>query len=297
METLLSLSDDLAGAVERAGRAVVAVNARPRLASTGIHWRAGFIVTADHTVAIEEDLTVTRPDGQTVSAALVGRDPGTDLAVLKLAQADLPVAAIGDPGALKVGHLALALGAGPSASWGVISALGGSWRTWRGGEIDRLVRLDLTLYPGFSGGPLVNPQGQVVGLNTSGLSRHFNLAIPASTVTRVTDELVRTGRIRRGYLGLGMQPVRLPETLRGTLGLTREGALIVVNVEPDGPAGQAGLLLGDIVVGLDGRPVSDTDDVQALLQRVGTTVRVSILRAGEPREVPIVTGERPQRTG
>jgi S1-C subfamily serine protease len=153
----------------------------------------------------------------------------------------------------------------------VIGALGPRWRSWRGGEIERLVRLDLTLYPGFSGGPLVDAGGRVVGLNTSGLARDARLAVPATTVTRVADELLRTGHVLRGYLGLGMQPVGLPEPLRRQLGLTRETGLIVVTVEPDGPAARAGVLLGDVLVALDGAPVSDLDDIQTQLgsDRIG----------------------------
>ncbi|OLE45056.1 MAG: LuxR family transcriptional regulator, partial [Cyanobacteria bacterium 13_1_40CM_2_61_4] len=214
METLLSLSNDLAGAVERAARAVVAVHARPRLASTGVHWRPGVVVTADHTVRTDDDLRVTRPDGRTVPATLAGRDPATDLAVLRVADLAGPPAERGDPARLRVGHVVLAVGHGPRASWGVVSTLGEAWRTWRGGEIDRLIRLDLTLYPGFSGGPLVDARGDVVGLVTSGLARQLELAVPASTVERVVEALLATGRVARGYLGIGLQPVMLPEALR-----------------------------------------------------------------------------------
>ncbi len=265
MEALLSLSNDLAGAVERAAPSIVAVHARRRLPSTGIHWRAGIVVTADHTVRMEDGITVEAADGRSRPAALVGRDPGSDLAVLRVADLDTAPAALGDDGALRVGHMVLALGYGPRASWGVISALGPRWRTWRGAEIDRLVRLDLVLYPGFSGGPLVDAAGRVVGLNTSGLARESRLALPVTTVARVTDELLRKGHVARAYLGIGMQPVRLPEPLRAALGLPGDGGLIVVMVEPDGPAARAGLLLGDVLVALDGVPTGDLEDVQAQL--------------------------------
>jgi len=297
MDTLLSLSNDLAGAVERTAPAIVTVNARRRLPSTGIHWRPGVIVTADHTVRAEEDITVTTPDGRALPAVLAGRDPGTDLAVLTVKDAGSATAALGDDAGLKVGHLVLALGYGPRVSWGVIGALGPRWRSWRGGEIERLVRLDLTLYPGFSGGPLVDAGGRVVGLNTSGLARDARLTVPATTVTRVADELLRTGHVSRGYLGLGMQPVRLPEPLRGQLGLTRDTGLIVVTVEPDGPAARAGVLLGDVLVALDGAPVSDLDDVQAQLgsDRIGVAVPAVLVRAGARTELSITVGTQPRR--
>lgn len=295
MDALLSLSNDLAGAVAHAGRAVVTVHARHRLPSTGVHWRPGVVVTAEHTVRRDEEITITAPDGRTRPAILAARDPGTDLAVMRIEDSELPTADLGDTGALRVGHMVLALGYGPRASWGVISALGGRWRTWRGGEIDQLLRLDLTLYPGFSGGPLVDARGRVVGLNTSGMSRSLRIAIPVTTVSRVIDELLTRGRVARPYLGIGTQPVRLPEALSRRLAVPVEGGLIVVNTEPDGPAARAGLLMGDIVVALDGTPVRDTDDVQAVLgaKPVGATLTASIIRAGAPTEISITVGERP----
>jgi len=295
MDALLSLSNDLAGAVAHAGRAVVTVHARHRLPSTGVHWRPGVVVTAEHTVRRDEEITITTPDGRTRPAILAARDPGTDLAVMRIEDSELPTADLGDTGALRVGHMVLALGYGPRASWGVISALGGRWRTWRGGEIDQLLRLDLTLYPGFSGGPLVDARGRVVGLNTSGMSRSLRIAIPVTTVSRVIDELLSRGRVARPYLGIGTQPVRLPEALSRRLAVPVEGGLIVVNTEPDGPAARAGLLMGDIVVALDGTPVRDTDDVQAVLgaKPVGATLTASIIRAGAPTEISITVGERP----
>ena len=298
MEALLSLSNELAGAVERIAPSIVAVHARRRLPSTGIHWRPGIVVTAEHTVRAEDGLTVETPDGRSHPATLVGRDPGTDLAVLKITtDLDGPPAPRGDDGALRVGHMVLALGYGPRASWGVISALGPRWRTWRGGEIDRLVRLDLVLYPGFSGGPLVDAAGHVVGVNTSALARDSRLAVPVTTVGRVVDELLRQGHVSRGYLGIGMQPVRLPDGLRAALGLPGDGGLIVVTVEPDGPAARAGLLLGDVLVALDGVPTADLDDVQGRLggDRIGTTVTALVVRAGARAEVRVTVGERPPR--
>ena len=298
MEALLSLSNELAGAVERIAPSIVAVHARRRLPSTGIHWRPGIVVTAEHTVRAEDGLTVETPDGRSHPATLVGRDPGTDLAVLKITtDLDGPPAPRGDDGALRVGHMVLALGYGPRARWGVISALGPRWRTWRGGEIDRLVRLDLVLYPGFSGGPLVDAAGHVVGVNTSALARDSRLAVPVTTVGRVVDELLRQGHVSRGYLGIGMQPVRLPDGLRAALGLPGDGGLIVVTVEPDGPAARAGLLLGDVLVALDGVPTADLDDVQGRLggDRIGTTVTALMVRAGARAEVRVTVGERPRR--
>jgi S1-C subfamily serine protease len=298
MNALSSLSHELASIVDRVGRTVVSVNARPRLSSTGVHWRPGIIVTADHTVRADEDITITDCDGRSIAARLAGRDPGTDLAVLRIEDTGLPAADLGDSASLEVGHIVLALGNGPRASWGVVSATGGLWRTWRGGEIDRFVRLDLTLYPGFSGGPLVDAEGRIVGINTSGLARQLELAIPATTVTRVTDELLEKGRVSRGFLGVGLQPVRLPEELKRLVPHGAEVALIVISVKPDGPAARSGLMLGDVLVALDGAPVGAPDDVQAVVgaRRVGSTLTATIVRAGVPTEVRITIGERPARS-
>lgn len=297
---LLNFSNGLAGAVERAGAAVVAVNARSRVPSSGVHWRQGVIVTADHTIEREEGITLTLPDGRQAQATLAGRDAGTDLAVFKVESTDLPAADIASEG-LKVGHIVLAVArpgeTGLSASMGAVSAVGGAWRTWAGGQIDQLVRPDLTLYPGFSGGPLVDAGGRVTGINTSGLSRSMTLTIPTSTVDRVVDQLLTRGRIARGYLGLGMQRVRLPDSLTGPLGLPSADGLIVVSVEQGGPADQAGILVGDIIVALGGKPVSNTDDVQSVLgsDRVGQQVSVQLVRGGNRTELQVTVGERPQR--
>ena len=296
MQTLLSLSNDLASAVERAARAVVAVHARPRLPSTGVHWRPGIVVTAEHTVRVEEEIRVAWADGRTSPARLVARDPATDLAVLKITETDRPVAEVGDGAELKVGNLVLAVGFGPRASWGVVSAVGGG-RAGQGGEVDRLLRVDLVLYPGFSGGPLVDASGKVAGLVTSGLSRQLELAVPASTVTRIVDELLATGRVSRGYLGLGLQPVALPDALKRVAAGSAARGLIVVSVEADGPAARAGVMLGDVLVALEGTPLHDPGDVQAALagRRVGAAVTASLIRAGAPLDMAITLGERPSR--
>jgi S1-C subfamily serine protease len=297
---LLALSHDLAGAVEHVGRSVVAVHARSRIPSSGVHWSQSVVVTADHTVKRDEEISVSLPDGRMVPSRLVGRDASTDLAVLKLQEVEFPVAEIGDAATLRVGHVVLAIARsgerGVSASWGVISALSGPWRSWHGGQIDRFIRPDVSLYPGFSGGPLADAHGRVLGINTAG-PRNMALTIPPSTVNQVVAQLLEKGRIMRGYLGLGMQPVRLPESLKQTLNLSRTSSVIIVAVEPDSPAERAGLLIGDVVVALGGVPVSDTADVQALLgaERVGSTVGASIIRAGLLAERSIVIGERPRR--
>jgi S1-C subfamily serine protease len=296
MDGLLTLSNDLAAAVERAGQVVFGVNARTRLGSTGVHWRSGLIVTANHTVRVDEDITVTRPDGRAIGATVAGRDPAIDIAVLKVDAPDVAVADLGESNAVRVGHLVLAVGRGPCASWGVVSAIGeGRGPRSAGGA---LFSLDLTLYPGFSGGPLVNAQGQVIGVNSSGTSRHLQLAIPSAAVTRVVDELVRRGRLARPYLGVGTQPVSLPEALRQRFNLEQQSAVIVVAVQPSSPAASAGLLMGDIIVSLGGTSITDPGDLASVLRpdHVGEDMTVSVLRGGEPRDIRITVGERPRRS-
>jgi len=296
---LESLSNDLAGAVDRAGQSVVAIHARRRIPASGIHWRPGIIVAAHHTIQREEDITVSLADGTTAAATLAGRDPTTDLAVLKVDDAKVPVASLGDGAGIRVGALVLALGrpgSAVTASLGVISTVGGEWRTWHGGSIDRFVRLDISIYDGFSGGPLVDAAGRVLGVNTSGLSRGAALAIPVSTVNRVVDQLVKSGRVARGYLGLGMQTVRLPAPLVERLSLPNDVGLMVVSAEPGGPGDTAGILIGDVLIALADRPVADPTEVLSLLggDQIGKTLATRIIRAGESKTVSITIGERPR---
>lgn len=296
---LVHLSNDLAAAVERAGASTVAVHARHRVGSSGVLWRSGIVVTADHAVRRDDDISITLPNGANAAARLQGRDPDTDLAVLAVEAPGVAQPEYADAAALKTGNLVVAVARdgedGVRAASGVISAVSGPWRTWRGGRIDQFISLDLSLYPGFSGGPLVDVLGRVLGINTSALSRRYDLAIPKSTVDRVIDQILSGRRPGRGYLGVGMQPVRLSESLRRAARLDAVGGAIVVAVEPDGPAEKAGLFIGDIIIGIDGTPVEDTDDVLAQLgsDRVGANVRLRVVRGGQVVEPSVTIGERP----
>ncbi len=295
MTTVMDLSNALAGAVERAAGSVFAVHGRRRLPSTGVLWRAGLIVTASHTVEPDREVTLTAPDGRTLSARVAGRDPGLDIAVLRAEVDGVPVADIGDDSDLRIGHLVLALGAGPRASAGIVSAL--DIRGGRQPVAGEILAVDLTLYPGFSGGPLVDVLGRVIGITTSGISRHLQCAVRAATVTRLAEHVVRGGKIPRAYLGVGTQPVVLPDHLRERLSLAQRTAVIVVNVTPDSPAAAAGLVIGDVLVSIAGHAIAEPGDLLAVLQpdRVGKTVTTSILRGGEPRELQVTVGERPSR--
>jgi S1-C subfamily serine protease len=295
---LLALSNNLADTVEQVGGAVVAVNAGTRISPSGIHWRNSIIVTSDESLQRYDEITVTLSNGSTVPVTLIGHDSSTDVAVFKIENADIPVANIGDAKTLKVGNLVLGLGRSSEgdirAAIGAVSVVSGAWRSMSGGNIDQFIRPDIRLYPGFAGGPLIDAAGSVVGMNTSG-RRGTALTIPASTVNRVVDQLLAKGHIARGYLGLGMQPVRLPKNLKTSLNLTSAAGVIVVNVEPNGPADNAGVLIGDVLVTFDGTLVNDTGDVLALLNsgdRVGKTIKVQLIRAGALVELAIFIGER-----
>jgi len=297
--TLTSFSNELAKLVEDFQPYVVAVHTGSRFPSSGVHWRPGIIVTADHTIRREEDIQVTLPDGKRADAVLAGRDPGTDLAALKVEGLGSPATQTGGGDAVKAGELALVLGrspdSGPNASLGVISAVSGPWRTWRGGRLDNYIRLDATMFPNSSGGAVVDVRGRLLGIATSALSRIAGLAIPATSVNRVLDVLVAKGHVPRGYLGIGAQPVGIPDALRANLSLTAKSGIMVVKVEAGGPADKAGMLLGDILVSLGDAPLEDFEDLQSISDSgiIGKQVKARVIRAGAIQELTVTVGERP----
>ena len=289
------ISTELAEIVKSAGPAVVRVEGRRRLPASGIVWSEdGIVVTAHHVVERDEGLSVGFGEDQKADAELVGRDPTTDLAVLRVEGIELSPATSAGLDDLNVGHLVLALGRPGrtvQATLGITSALGTSWRTAAGGSIDRYLQTDVVMYPGFSGGPLVDAKGKVLGLNTSAL-RGVSLTIPSLTVDRVVESILSHGRVQRGYLGVGVQPVKLPEALAEELG--QETGLILISVEPDTPAEAGGLTLGDTLLSVHGEPVRRLDDLLSMLSAdlVGEEVMVRILRGGDVREQKVTVGER-----
>lgn len=294
---LVELSDALADATEKAGKATVLVNARRRIPASGIVYAPDLVLTADHVVEREEDITVTLADGTEIPARLAGRDAGSDLAVLKLERAVETVAEpTKDPA--RLGQIALALGRpssdGIEASLGTVSAIGGPVRTGRGGMLERYIRTDSISYPGFSGGPLVAADGSVLGLNTSGLGRGAAITIPADVAWKIAETLAEHGQIKRGYLGIRSQTVEIPDASQKALKREQSTGLLVISVENDSPASKGGLIVGDILVAVAGVPVLHHDELFARLggDVVGQSTPVEILRGGQPQTLNIVIGER-----
>ena len=294
------LSAAVAAAVETAGRAVVRVEGRRRGPSSGIAWSAdGVMVAAHHNVEWDEDIAVGLADGSTARANVVGRDATTDVVVLRA-----PVTGLAVPDwaseTPKVGHLSLALtrpGRTVRASLGVVHALGDEWRTPAGGRVDRYLQTDIGLQPGFSGSLLVDLAGRAIGMNNAGLLRGTSLALPPATLRRVVEALVAHGHVRRGFLGIGTIPVRLPAALEKAVG--QRAGLLVTSVADESGAARAGLLLGDVIVAVEGKGVSGPGDLLPFLEedRIGQSLAARIVRAGEPRDVAIGVGVREPKAG
>ncbi len=338
-ENLKQFSEALADVVENAARGIVRVEGRRRLPATGFIWAENTIVTAHHVVERGENLQIGLANGDTVPAELIGRDPSTDIAVLRAATGDitLPYSAEG----LRVGNLVLAIGRpgnSVQATLGVVSAIGGNqsddqaeWnarqqrraerqaerherhagrhggrgRRWgadpsgfqfsvggSGLRSEGAIQTDVVMYPGFSGGPLVDASGLVRGLNTSAISRGASITVPVTTIQRVVSTLVEHGRMRRGFLGIGAQSIRLQESVASEIG--QDIGLMIVSVESGSPAEQGGLYVGDILIALDGQPIQLVDELLALLNgdRVGTAVPVSVLRGGQLQQVEVTIAEK-----
>ncbi len=297
MSALADFSNGLASAVEMGGAATVLVDARRRYPASGIAYAADLVLTADHVVTRDENLRITTADGQTLPVTLAGRDPGSDLALLRLADKTLRPARTAQS-TPKVGQLVMALGrpstAGVQASWGIVAALGGPTRTGRGGLLDEYIQTETTSYPGFSGGPLIDTEGEVLGLNTSGLVHGAALTVPVKLAWRIADALAKNGTVRRGYLGVRTQTVDVPDSARKSLKREQGHGLLVMWLEEHGPAEQAGLLVGDILLSIAGTAVTDPDDLFAALNSdtVGRATPLEVLRGGKPETIKVTVGER-----
>src|SRR3984893_15945840 len=292
---LNTLSNQMADAVAAAASSVVQVQGRRRPAS-GLVYAGDVVVTTARAVGREDGLRVRRPDGHTLEAQLAGWDPTTNLVVLKVAGLDLPAATIATA-APRVGHLALAVARSWSnaltASAGIISVIGGPLPTGRGRAIDEVIRTTAPMPDGFAGGAFLNTAGGLIGIATASAIRGLGVVIPASIAWKTAATVLEHGSIKRGYLGLAGQPVRLPDAQKSGDG--REDALLIVGVTSGSPAAAAGLIVGDIVVDFDGHPVESPEDLLYLLlgDRVGRSVPVRILRGGTSKELTVAVSERP----
>jgi S1-C subfamily serine protease len=293
---LQQLSNALADTVEAAGASTVRVEARRRLPATGVVWSAedGLIVTAHHVVRQDEDITVGLPNGERAEATLIGRDPHTDLALLHT-QAALTAPKWASLDDLRVGHLVMAVGrpgASPQATLGIVSALGDKWRAPSGGALEAYLQTDVVMYPGFSGGPLVNAMGQTFGINTSALMRGMSITIPTQTIERVAATLREHGRMRQAYLGVSVQPARLPEAIQQRM--EQETGLLITTVIDNSPAAESQLAMGDTILRFAGTPTRQMDDLLSALSsdRIGEDITIKVLRGGEPLEMTVTIGEK-----
>ncbi len=297
LNPLSAFSEALVQAVAKAGKSTILVNGRHRLPASGIAYATDLVLTADHVVERDEDLSVMLAEGETISAAIAGRDPGNDLALLRLDKANaIPAEKVGQEA--KVGQVVIALGRpsqdGIEASLGIVSAVGGPARTGRGGLLERYLRTDAIPFPGFSGGPLVDTEGRVVGLNTSGLAHGTAITIPAFLAWSDAENLAKFGYIKRGYLGIRSQQVELSSDASKALGREQEAGLLLVSVEKGSPAEMGGLIVGDILVAINRQSVTDHDALMVYLggETVGKPISIQVLRGGQPAEISVTVGER-----
>jgi serine protease Do len=262
-----------------------------RALATAVAWRPGIAVTVAHVFRrTPAALSFVGPEGAVVEATLAGIDSSTDLAVFRMAEAAAPAITLGNAATLKAGSLVMAVGRSSggdvTASHGIVNRSAGPWETWLGGQLDRLIRLDGGLHEGLSGAPVTDALGTVVGIATSALSRSYGMVVPASTVNRVVDALLTKGHVSRAFLGIGVQPVAVAGE--------EEGGLLITGLVPGGPAQAAGMLVGDILVRVDGQPASSLQALrQALSDKVGQAVQATVHRGGVPTELTLTVAQWP----
>jgi len=289
---LAQLSASLADAVETAGRSVVAIHARRRIPSSGVVWRDGIVVSASHTVRRDGEVAVSLPGGESARATVIGRDYATDLVALKLNGAGPSIAHRAAEDSARIGSLVLAVGRPGrkvSASFGIVSAVVDDWRAAQGGRIGRVLRLDLSIYDGFSGGPLVDASGAVIGIDNSALARGVPVAITASTVDRVVDELLEHGHMRRPFIGVAVQQVALSAATVARHKLSHDSGLVIVSLADGSPADSAGMLIGDVLLAAGDRPLARPTDLLDALNGVGEddALAMQLLRGGAVMKLSI----------
>ncbi len=294
---LADLSSRLSAAVDQIGEHVVAIHARRRIPSSGVVWRDGVIVSASHTVRRDSDIRVKLSSGDEVVAQVAGRDAATDLVVLRATDATTAPAPRANASAAAVGSFVLAVGRpgrNVTASFGIVSADIEGWRSGSGARLDHLLRLDLAVYDGFSGGPLVAASGGVIGINNSAFARGGAAALPASVVDSVVDELLMRGHVRRPFIGVGVHPVALGSALVKRNNLPNDIALVVVSIADGEAADAAGILVGDLLIAVDGQALTRPSDLLDALSSVseGSSIRATLLRGGNSLEVTIEPRDR-----
>jgi S1-C subfamily serine protease len=318
---LAAASDALAAMAEHVGRSTVGVLGRGRHGvASGIVWQPGILVTTAHAFRrLPEQVHAVGEGGSSVEARLVGADASTDIAVFRLPDEALPTPVFGDAASVKTGQFALAVGRSSrgelTASHGLVNRTAGAWRTWLGGEVDRLIRLDGGVHDGLSGAAVTDMRGSVVGMATAALSRGYGIVLPVATVSRVVEALLSRGTVARAFLGIGAQPVRVPRPTRaaavnaadaadaagslasaGPAEAEPEVGLLVTSLSPGGPAEQAGLWVGDIVTDVAGRRATSLDELRAALAgKVGQPVPVGMLRGGAAAQASVTVGQWPAR--
>ena len=284
-----SPQDDLAVSVARLAASVVGVGTR-RHRSSGVLWRPGVLVGSASALWRVSTVALTLPDGEQVQGQVRGTDGMTDLAAVQFDSGAVPIAERATISAVRVGDFVFAVGREPSgltqASFGHIGMTGGEWRTWRGGRVEQLIRLDGGLYPGLGGAPVADAFGAVLGVASDAFSRHHGVVLPVATVDRVLDQLLVHGRVQHGYLGIAAQAAR------AVLAGSPVAGLLVSSLAEDGPAARGGLLVGDVIVQVGDEPVSSLDALRDRLQ-VGSQVRLSVVRGGQPQALTLDVAQRP----
>jgi S1-C subfamily serine protease len=296
--SLDGFSDALADRLDGIAARLVAIRSGGRGTSTGIVWRPGLIVTAEEALDADDDIALLHSDGSSAAASLVGRDAGTDIALLRTEERPFPDLTFGSTSGLRAGHLVVAAGRRPEgivAAFGIVALAGGPWKSLRGGHIDRRLHLDLRLDPRAEGGVVLDASGSAFGMTVLG-PRGGVLVIPSETIERVARQLLEHGHVARGYLGLGLQPVRIDRTTAETCGLPEPLGLMVISADPDGPGQSAGVRQGDVLIRWNDQALVSVRGIHALLgpESVGQTVELELLRGGERQALPVRIGERPR---
>lgn len=291
------LSESLSQTIEALDGSLVAVYGGGRSTSSGVVWRPGIVVTTHSSLGHRETVHVVHT-GEATTATLVGRDPGTDIAVLRLPSEKLPPVEKTENRNVRAGEMVLSIGRSRlgdiAASCGIVARTGNAWRTWRGGQMDLLIRPDVRLYVGQSGSALVDQQRRVLGMNSPALARMAVITIPAQTVDRVVDAILERGHVPRPFVGIAMQGVAVPEALRSQFKDGAEQALLITHVEPKGPAAVAGAMVGDLIVSVNGEPVHSVREILRRLAdaRIGDKISLLVIRGGIRVELAVMVADR-----